>query len=231
MSVKRITIVLLTFAALVAFIGIGVVDAVKTKDLKEFQQVELKSKSSEIKELNVKYEQLNKDLDKASTEKDTSQSEVERLQKEKQDLEKQKEELKSQLQAKLDAKTKLAQASEKAVNAVTFTETASAQSGGSVTDIIRSASAKYGVSYQYMYDMALCESTLNPNARNPQPVIVRGVNYGHAQGLYQFIPSTWTRMSTQAGYSGASVTDAVANASTFAWAIKNGHAGEWECKR
>lgn len=231
MSVKRITLVLASLILVSGFIFLGVKDAVKTKDRIEFRKVELKSKQTEIKELNVKYEKLNNELDNAAEQKDVNQAEIERLNKEKEELNKQKSNLEAQLQAKLEQKTKLAQASQTVANKVTATETASAHSGGSIPDIIRAAGAKYGVSYKYMYDMAMCESSLNPSERNDTPVLVKGKNYGHAQGLYQFIPSTWERMSAQAGYGGASVFDAVSNANVFAWAISTGHAGEWECKR
>ena len=76
---------------------------------------------------------------------------------------------------------------------------------------------------------ARCESTLGVNTRNPEPVIINGVNYGHAEGVFQFIPSTWERMSSQAGYGGRSVQDVHANINTAVWAFSTGHAGEWEC--
>lgn len=96
---------------------------------------------------------------------------------------------------------------------------------GSIESIVRAAAAKYGLSADYMVHIAKCESTLNPNSVN--------YNYyaggGHPSGLFQFIPSTWERMSNQAGYGGASVFDAVANANVAAWAFANGRASEWEC--
>lgn len=80
-----------------------------------------------------------------------------------------------------------------------------------------------------MLRIAMCESTMGKNLRNPSPVIVKGVNYGHAEGVFQFIPSTWERMSAQAGFGGKSVYDTYANVNTAAWAFSTGHRGEWEC--
>jgi peptidoglycan hydrolase CwlO-like protein len=230
MSVKNIFTVVLATAVTVGFMGLGVTDAVNRKDKVEFQQVQLKSRAAEIQELNVKYDSLNIQLNEASQKDQAEKQEVERLQKEKEELDKQKKELEAQLQAKLEAKSKLAVASEKVANSATATQTASAAPQGSLHSIIAAAASRYGVSYDMMIRMATCESTMGANLRNPSPVIVNGVNYGHAEGVFQFIPSTWTRMSSQAGYGGASVYDTVANVNTAAWAFANGNKGEWECQ-
>ena len=106
---------------------------------------------------------------------------------------------------------------------------ATGQATGNVEQIVRQAAAKYGVDPDFMVRIATCESTMGKNLRNPSPVIVGGVNYGHAEGVFQFIPSTWERMSSQAGYGGRSVYDTEANINTAAWAFSTGHRGEWEC--
>lgn len=105
-----------------------------------------------------------------------------------------------------------------------------ASSGGSVESIVRHAASKNGVDEEYFLKIAKCESTLRPDAVNPQPVIINGVNYGHAKGVFQFLDSTWQRMSGQAGYAGASVFDVEANINVAAWAFAHGHQDEWECK-
>lgn len=128
MSVKRISLVILFVLVGGAFTYLGVSDAVKTHDSLDFQKVELKSRSTEIQELNVQYDQLNQKLNKASDDKQTNQKQIEDLQKQKQDLEQQKKDLETQLQAKIDAKSKLALASSSALKAVTGTATASADS-------------------------------------------------------------------------------------------------------
>ena len=100
---------------------------------------------------------------------------------------------------------------------------------GSVEDTIRAAASKYGVDVNFMLRTAECESTMGANLRNPQPVIVNGISYGHAEGVFQFIPSTWERMSAQAGFGGQSVYETYANVNTAAWAFSTGHRAEWEC--
>lgn len=127
------------------------------------------------------------------------------------------------------------QASEESADKAIQVSTASvakpeASSGGSIESIVRHAAAKYGVDEAYFLNIAICESRLKPEAVNPEPVIVNGVNYGHAKGVFQFIDDTWRRMSTQAGYAGASVFDVEANINVAAWAFAHGHSGEWACK-
>ena len=62
--------------------------------------------------------------------------------------------------------------------------------------------------------IALCvaerESNLDPLAVNP----ITG-----ASGLFQFIPSTWSSLSELAGWGGASVFEARANAAVAAWTV------------
>ena len=96
--------------------------------------------------------------------------------------------------------------------------------------LVRDTARKYGVDENHFAKIAKCESSFNPLSQNPNPVIYNGKNLGHAQGLFQFIPSTWVWMSAEAGYQGASVWDPVANANVAAWAWKNGHGSHWECQ-
>ena len=49
-------------------------------------------------------------------------------------------------------------------------------------------------------------------------------------GLFQFLPRTWTANSARAGYAGVSVFDAVANANTAAYMFANQQARQWACK-
>jgi hypothetical protein len=63
-------------------------------------------------------------------------------------------------------------------------------------------------------EVALCvaeeESDLDPRAVNPAT---------GAGGLFQFLPSTWASLSDLAGWQGASVFDARANAAVAAWTV------------
>lgn len=129
--------------------------------------------------------------------------------------------------------TKIKLESVEAVTQKTEVKQSSAQkasSGDSIESIVRHAARSQGINEEHFLRIAKCESTLRPDAVNPLSVIVGGVNYGNAKGLFQFIDSTWKRMSAKSGHAGASVFDAKANAAVAAWAFANGHAGEWECR-
>jgi G5 domain/Transglycosylase SLT domain/G5-linked-Ubiquitin-like domain len=90
-----------------------------------------------------------------------------------------------------------------------------------IATIIRAAAAKYGVDPEQLLRVAYCESHYDPLAYN-------GIS--GASGLFQFIPGTWRANSVAAGYGGASVWDAVANANVAAWMFSRNQAYQWACK-
>ncbi len=90
-----------------------------------------------------------------------------------------------------------------------------------IAAIITAAANKYGVSADTLLRVAYCESRYDPLAYNG----ILG-----ASGLFQIIPGTWRANSAAAGYGGASVWDAVANANVAAWMFSRGQAGQWACK-
>ena len=90
-----------------------------------------------------------------------------------------------------------------------------------IAAIIRAAAAKYGVDAEQLLRVAYCESRYDPLAYNS----VLG-----ASGLFQIIPGTWRANSVAAGYGGASVFDAVANANVAAYMFSIGQARQWSCK-
>lgn len=100
-----------------------------------------------------------------------------------------------------------------------------AMSGGDIESIVRQAARKYGLDEDHFVQVAKCESGLTPSSINH--------NYyaggGNPSGLFQFLPETWNRMSSQSGV-GGDVFNATANANVAAWAWANGHSGEWECR-
>lgn len=95
-----------------------------------------------------------------------------------------------------------------------------------VEQIVREAARKYGISEDYFVSIAMCESTLNPNA----------VNYGyyagggHPTGLFQYLPETWNRIGGRSPYGVRDIYNPVHQAEVTAWAFANGYAGEWACK-
>ncbi len=90
-----------------------------------------------------------------------------------------------------------------------------------IAAIITAAADKYGVSADTLLRVAHCESRYDPLAYNG----ILG-----ASGLFQIIPGTWRANSVAAGYGGASVWDAVANANVAAWMFSRGQARQWACK-
>jgi Transglycosylase SLT domain len=97
---------------------------------------------------------------------------------------------------------------------------------GDVKKIIMDAFAPLGATAQgWGMKIAACESSYNPKAYNPTPVS----NGEHAEGLFQFIPSTFA--GTPQGRAGMSIWDPVANAQAAAWMYGQGRQGEWECNQ
>jgi len=90
-----------------------------------------------------------------------------------------------------------------------------------IESVILSAAAAWGADPDQLLRVAWCESRYNPYALNAR---------SGAAGLFQFMPATWAANSVRAGYAGANVFDAVANANTAAYMFRNGQAAQWSCK-
>jgi len=224
---RKLTLVL-GIVLVIAFIILGINTIVSNNNKLKLREVQLKSMGSELKELESKYDVINKDLDKATNENKASEEEVKKLNDEKAELEKHKRELESQLQAKLEAKNKLASASANLVDTVTMTKTASASSGN-VESIIRNAAIKNGLDPDWFYELAKCESTWNPSAVNYGYFEeVKGVRH-YPSGLFQHLTNYWPKRAADHGYAGASVFDAEANANVTAAMWKSG-SQLWECQ-
>lgn len=87
-----------------------------------------------------------------------------------------------------------------------------------VEQTIAEAAERWGADPALMYRLAVCESSLNPLARNPRD---------GSMGLFQFAPVTWPWASEAAGYGGASPYDAEANANTAARLLAMGETQHW----
>lgn len=140
------------------------------------------------------------------------------------------EDKKPQADPRPPQKIKTASAKAETVSKESVTSSYDSRSVSSMKQLVRDTARRYGLDENHFVKIAKCESSFNPLSQNPNPVIYNGKNLGHAQGLFQFIPSTWAWMSAEAGYQGASVWDPVANANVAAWAWKNGHGSHWECQ-
>lgn len=215
---------LITAIVIVLFASLAIYSYTTQENKLHIQQIELKSRETKLKALDLKYKTLNTELDKLKADKNASDEQVKQLEEERQQLEKEKQQLQADLQAKLEAKSKLAQASQSVVNSVTNTQTASASSGN-IQQIIVDAANRYGVDPNRALRIAKCESGFNPNA----------VNYGyyengHPSGLFQHISGYWGARAAKYGYAGASVFDPVANANVTMGMWRDGQAGLWECR-
>ena len=215
---------LITAVVIVLFASLAIYSYTTQENKLHIQQVELKSRETKLKALDTRFNKLNTELDKLKADKNASDEQVKQLEKQRQQLEKEKQDLSSQLQAKLEAKSKLAQASQNVVDAVTRTQTASAASGN-IQQIIVDAANRYGVDPNRALRIAKCESGFNPNA----------VNYsynenGYPSGLFQHISGYWGARAAKYGYAGASVFDPVANANVTMGMWRDGAANLWECR-
>ena len=115
---------------IVGFATLAVHGAIGHKNKLQLKDVQLKSTSSDLKDLQLQYEVLDKNLNTQLQKQNVDEAEVKKLQEEKQRLEKEKQDLQTQLQAKLDAKNK-AQSAEKAIaNAVLPTASAAVSNCG-----------------------------------------------------------------------------------------------------
>lgn len=127
---RKLLIILGTILVLL-FLSLGITNIINTNNRLHLREVQLKSINSNLVELESKYNVLNKDLDKANADKTTSAATIKQLNDEKALLEQKKAELESQLQARIDAKNKLALASQSVINTATNTSYANAASGDS----------------------------------------------------------------------------------------------------
>lgn len=101
------------------------------------------------------------------------------------------------------------------------------QPHGDIEQIIRQAAVKYGQNPDYMVKIAMCESSMNPNAIN-RNYSEDGVSY--PAGLFQHLQNYWDGRAAKYGYGGSSVFDPVANANVTAAMFRDGASNLWECK-
>lgn len=152
---------LITAVVIVLFASLAIYSYTTQENKLHLQQVELKSRETKLKSLDTRFNKLNTELDKLKADKNASDEQVKKLEEQRQQLEKEKQDLSSQLQAKLEAKSKLAQASQSVVNAVTHTQTASA-AGGNQCSLVNN----YAWDKRTAYAVCMAESGGNSNAAN-----------------------------------------------------------------
>lgn len=93
--------------------------------------------------------------------------------------------------------------------------------------IVREAARNHGINEDYFVKIAICESTLDPNAVNYNYAEIPG---HHPSGLFQHLSNYWDARAAEHGYAGASVFDPVANANVTAAMWSKGASNLWECQ-
>lgn len=124
MSVKRISLALVALIIVVGFGSVGARDIANKRDKLEVQTVKIKDLKTELQEVNIKYDDITNKLEESAKQKEADKAEIQKKEQEKLELEKQKKDLEAQLQAKLEEKKRLAEASSKAVDKATGTKVA-----------------------------------------------------------------------------------------------------------
>lgn len=205
----------ISLAIAIVLISIALIAVVtKTNTKVELQQLDLKTKQQEIDIIQKQLEANQSELEKAESDK-----------KKLKELEEKNKQLQKDLQ---DAQARKAEkqriAAEEAQNAVLASpETPTAQVGN-IEQIVRDAAIKHGLNPDWFVQLAMCESTMNPNAVN------YGYNEnGHPSGLFQHLSGYWPGRAAAHGYAGASVFDPVANANVTA-AMWSSGSHLWECQ-
>ena len=209
----------LLILAFVAFVALGIKDATSNRHKIEIKNLEIKSKTTELREAQLKSDNLNERIKDADVK---NQAEIERLEQERLELDNQNKELQDQLSVKKEA----ARAeSEKLANA-TPKISAPVSAGGDIQQMIVTAANKYGVSSDRLLRIAKCESGFNPSAKN-KGYYAGG---GNPTGLFQYLPETWTRYQRKMGVSGWDIYNPQHQAELTAFAFSIGGSGEWECR-
>ena len=190
---------LITAVVIVLFASLAIYSYTSQQNKLELQKVEIKSRETKIKALDLKYKKLNTELDKLKSDKDASDEQVKKLEEQRQQLEQEKQQLQADLQAKREAESKLAQASQTVVNTVTQTKTASAAPvvSGNRCPNIEAKLAALGVPADQLAaagQLAYRESTCNETVYN---------SIG-ACGAFQSLPcGKWGAPGTTQYYQGA----------------------------
>jgi soluble lytic murein transglycosylase-like protein len=89
-----------------------------------------------------------------------------------------------------------------------------------VPALIVDAARRWSVDESTLLRIAWCESRWDPGARGPAGLA----------GLFQFSPITWSWVSVEVGYAGASPYDVRANAEAAAWLYRHEGPRHWGCK-
>ncbi len=128
----------------------------------------------------------------------------------------QQQKLEQERQAKVKQEA-LAQAAAKAAQA--------GASSQSAIEAISYWSPVYGVSTERMIGLAMCESSLRPEAINPSYY----AGGGNPSGIFQFLPGTFYANAARAGVANPDIWNVNQQAQVAAYMISIGQARQWAC--
>lgn len=174
------------------FTAVLITEVKSGERIKDFQQIRLQNRENELKFEQIESEKLKLELDNG---KQKSQQELDQLKKEIEERKQNEERLERELQAKLqrqkDEQDRIARVASEAVNAATFTQTASAAprgySGGGNKDAWLAASGIPRDQWWAVDSIVSRESGWNPCAYNPGRSDCNA-NPTSACGLVQSLP-------------------------------------------
>ena len=220
---------IITAVVIVLFASLAIYSYTTQENKLHIQQIELQKLNIDKKVLESESVKRKRTIDKLNSRIEELHKSGNEDKSKIDELNKQLDNAMQQLQAKAEEKNRLAKASTDVINVATNTRVASAAPvvGGNIQQIILDAANRYGVSSARLLAIAKCESTFSPTVVNHSYVAPDGTS---PTGLFQYIGSTWRSFSSQAGYGGASIYDATAQANVTAWAFAHGYASHWECK-
>lgn len=198
--------------ALVAFAAFCVYMVVHRQKTIQLKNIQLQSKSTDLKTLQLKFQTLNTKLDTQLQQKTQDETKVQDLEKQKTDLQQQLDQAQKDLQAKRNKAAQDAQVAQRVINTVTATKTAYAApvaSGGSREDWMATA----GISPN---DYSACdfivshESGWRVNASNPSgafgiPQSLPGSKMASAGADWETNPVTqlkWMKSYVEGRYGG-----------------------------
>lgn len=150
--------IILAVLLLVGAIGLASSDITNRNEKLEFNDVQLKSRQTEIKKLEADYDILNTKYDQAKG----NEQKLKELEKERNDLKQREEELNRQLQAKAQEKARIAQAAQNVTNTVTQTKTAQAASLPTTGGAVAGCGDNFYANYIYMHESECRTTAMNP---------------------------------------------------------------------
>lgn len=88
----------------------------------------------------------------------------------------------------------------------------------------------YGISFYWLHRVGMCESSLENGKTDPIAIYSARYGYEHAQGVFQFLPSTFYANASRIGIQNPNIWNADQNIQVAVWMFSQGQSGQWACK-